>query len=154
MTNPLRTALAVIGGVALISFIVEPLEFTLVNAVAEEPVRDMAGYFAVRNTPAMLAGKMVYNTLAALLGGYITAKIAGAEEMKHGALAAAVQTTALVWGFTAGEYASFTPVWMRMALVVVTGPAMLAGAWVRAQAAQISDNASVGGAQDTPREES
>jgi hypothetical protein len=73
--------------------------------------------------------------------------------MKHGALAAAVQTTALIWGFTAGEFASFTPVWMRIALVVVTGPAMLAGAWVRAQAAQIADNASFDGAQDTPREE-
>ena len=142
MTNPLRTALAVIGGVALISLTVEALEFTLVNAAADEPIRDMARYFAVRNSPGMLAGKLVYNTLAALLGGYMTAKIAGSEEMKHGALGAAVQTTALIWGFTAGEYASFTPAWMRVALVVVTGPAMLAGAWVRAQAAQISDNPS------------
>ena len=145
MTNPLRTAVAVIGGVALISLIVEPLEFTLVNAIASEPVPDMATYFAIRNRPGMLAAKLVYNTLAALLGGYMTAKIAQAEEMKHGALAAAVQTTALIWGFTAGEFAQYTPVWMRVALVLTMGPAMMAGAWVRAQAAGILDNA--------PREE-
>ena len=137
MTNPLRTAVAVIGGVALISLIVEPLEFTLVNAIADQPVPDMAGYFAIRNRPGMLAAKLVYNTLAATLGGYMTAKIAAGEEMKHGALAAAVQTTALIWGFTAGEFASYTPVWMRIALVLSMGPAMMAGAWVRAQAAGI-----------------
>ncbi|MBM3818715.1 MAG: hypothetical protein FJW14_06820 [Acidimicrobiia bacterium] len=145
MTNPLRSALAVIAGVAVISLVVQSLEFTLVNAVADAPVRDMAGYFAVANRPSMLAAKLGYQTLAAILGGYLTAKIAESERLKHGALAAAVQTTALVWGFTAGEYAAFTPVWMRVALVVVTGPAMLAGAWVRAQAAQILDN--------SPREE-
>jgi hypothetical protein len=94
----------------------------------------------------MFAAKLVYQTLAAILGGYMTAKIAQRDQMKHGALAAAVQTTALVWGFTAGEFASFTPAWMRVALVLVTGPAMLAGAWVRAQAAAaMLDNA--------PREE-
>ena len=145
MTNPLRSAAAVIGGVALISLIVEPLEFTLVNAVADQPIQDMAGYFAVRNRPGILAAKLVYNTLAAILGGYMTARIAQTEELKHGALAAAVQTTALIWGFTAGEYASAMPVWMRIAIVLVMGPAMMAGAWIRAQAAAMLDNA--------PREE-
>ena len=141
MTNPLRSAAAVIGGVALISLIVEPLEFTLVNAIADQPIQDMAGYFAVRNRPGMLAAKLVYNTLAAILGGYMTARIAQTEELKHGALAAAVQTTALIWGFTAGEYASAMPVWMRIAIVLVMGPAMMAGAWIRAQAAAMLDNA-------------
>jgi hypothetical protein len=139
--NPLRSAVAVIAGVAIISLVVQSLEFTLVNAVADEPVRDMAGYFTVVNRPSMLAAKLLYQTLAAILGGYMTAKIAAGDELKHGALAAAVQTTALIWGFTAGEFASFTPVWMRIALVLLTGPAMMAGAWVRAQAAGIPDNA-------------
>ena len=140
MTNPLRSAGAVVAGVAVISFMVEPLEFTLVNATANQPITDMASYFAARNQPGMLAAKLVYNTLAALLGGYLTAKIAGSEEMKHAALAAAVQTTALIWGFTVSEYAEFTPLWTRIALVLLTGPAMLAGGWVRAQAAQIPHN--------------
>ena len=131
-----RSVIAVIGGVALISLVVESLEFTLVNAVADEEVLDLAGYFAVRNQPAVLGAKLVYNTLAALLGGYMTAKIAGTAEMTHGGVAALVQTAALVWGFTAGEYASFTPLWTRIALVLLMGPAMMAGAAIRARAAQ------------------
>jgi hypothetical protein len=94
----------------------------------------MAAYFAVRNRPVILAAKLLYNTLAAILAGYMTAKIAGLRELLHAAVVAIVQTMALVWGFTAGEYASFTPVWMRVALVLTTGPAMMLGASIRARA--------------------
>jgi heme/copper-type cytochrome/quinol oxidase subunit 3 len=134
--NPVRSIIAVLGGIGLASLVVEALEFTLVNAVAGGTIADMAGYFAVRNQPAVLGAKLVYNTLAAVLGGYMTAKIAGDRERLHAGVAALAQTAALIWGFTAGEYAEFTPVWMRIALVVVTGPAMLGGAAIRARAAQ------------------
>jgi hypothetical protein len=100
----------------------------------------MTGYFAARNEPGMLAAKLVYNTVAGLLGGYMTAKIAGFQEMKHAGAAAAVQTAALIWGFTMSEYAAFTPAWMRIALILITGPAMMVGASVRAHAARIADN--------------
>lgn len=129
-----RSIVAVLGGIAAISLVVEPLEFSLVNAVADAPIADIEGYFAVRNLPGILAAKLVYNTLAAVLGGYLTAKIAGTEEMRHAALAAAVQTAAFAWGFTAGEYAPYTPGWMRVALVLLTGPAILAGAAIRSAA--------------------
>jgi len=135
--NPLRSIIAVLGGIALVSLIVEPLEFSLVNAISDEPITDMAGYFAVRNQPGILAAKVVYNTLAAVLGGYMTAKLAGTEEMRHAGVAALAQTAAFLWGFTAGEYASYTPVWMRVTLVLVTGPAMMAGAAIRANAARV-----------------
>ncbi len=118
------------------SIVVETLEFTLVNAVAGGGITDMAGYFAVRNQPAILGAKLVYNSLAAVLGGYMTAKVAGQREMLHAGVAALAQTAALIWGFTAGEYAAFTPAWMRIALVLLTGPAMLAGASIRARAAR------------------
>jgi len=132
----IRSVVAVLGGILLISVVVEVLEFTLVSARAGGAITDMAGYFAVRNQPAMLAAKLVYNTLTAVLGGYMIAKVAGRREMAHGAVGALVQTIALVWGFTAGEYAASTPVWMRLALTAVMGPAMLAGASVRARAAR------------------
>ena len=51
---------------------------------------------------------------------------------------AAVQAAVLVWGFTAGEYAAYTPVWTRIALVALTGQAMVAGAAVRARVARYS----------------
>jgi len=135
--NPVRSLLAIIGGIALISLVVEPLEFTLVNAVAGQPIPDLAGYFEVRNRGGILAAKLVYNTLAAVLGGYMTAKIAGERELAHAGLAAAVETAMLVWTALAGEYAHFTPGWMWGALIVLTGPAMMAGASVRARAARV-----------------
>jgi len=134
--NPVRSLIAVLGGILLVSVVVELLEFTLVNARAGGGITDMAGYFAVLNQPVMLGARPVYNTLAALLGGYLTARIAGHREILHGMAAAGLKTGALIWGFTAGEYAALTPVWMRVALVLLTGPAMIAGASIRAMAAR------------------
>ena len=58
----------------------------------------------------------------------------GTDEYRMAATEAAMQTALLVWGFTVGENAGLTPVWMRIATVLVTAPAMLAGASVRAKA--------------------
>lgn len=136
--NIARSIIAVLGGVAVIPLVVEPLEFTLVRAVADVPIESMESYFAVRNQPGVLAAKIAYTSLAGVLGGYLAAKVAAAAEMRHGMVVAAVQTAALVWGFTAGEFAAYTPVWVRVALTLVTGPAILAGAAVRASAARAS----------------
>ena len=131
--KPIRSIIAVLGGIGLFALVTETLEFTLVSAAAGGSISDMAA-FAVRNRPVILAAKLLYNTLAAILAGYMTAKIAGLRELLHAAVVAIVQTMALVWGFTVGEYASFTPVWMRVALVLTTGPAMMLGASIRARA--------------------
>jgi len=131
----IRSIIAVLGGMGLFALVTETLEFTLVTAAAGGSISDMAAYFSVRNRPVILAAKVLYNTLAAILAGYMTAKIAGRRELLHAAVVAVVQTIALVWGFTAGEeYTSFTPVWMRVALVLTTGPAMVLGASIRARA--------------------
>jgi len=132
----IRSIVAVLGGIGLISIVVEVLEFTLVNAVSGGTITDMQGYFAVRNQPAILTAKLGYNSVGAVLGGYLTARVAGRQEMRHAWAAVLLQTTGLVWGFTAGEYAEFTPAWMRIALVLLTGPAMLVGASIRARAAR------------------
>ena len=132
--NPIRSIVAILGGIAVVSLVVETLEFTLVTAVSGGSITDMSEYFAVRNRPTILTAKLVYNTLAAVLGGYLTAKIAGTRELIHTGVAAVIQTVALIWGFTAGEYASFTPAWTRIALVLLTGPAMMAGGMIRAKA--------------------
>ena len=132
--GPIRSIIAVLGGMGLFALVTETLEFTLVSAAAGGSISDMAAYFAVRNRPVILSAKVLYNTLAAILAGYMTAKIAGRRELLHAAVVAVVQTVALAWGFTAGEYASFTPVWMRVALALTTGPAMVLGASIRARA--------------------
>ena len=132
--GPFRSIIALLGGIGLFALVTETLEFTLVTAASGGSINDMTAYFAVRNRPVILAAKVLYNTLAAILAGHMTAKIAGRRELLHTVVVAVVQTIALVWGFTAGEYASFTPVWMRVALVLTTGPAMVLGASIRARA--------------------
>ena len=125
--NPLRSLLALLVGLGLFRLVATVLEITLVGAVADGPVTNEAEYFAVRNQPGMLAAAIAYNSVAAFLAGYVTAKIASTQELMHTGVAAAVQTVALIWDFAAGPYASLTPVWTRVALVLFTGPAMMAG---------------------------
>ena len=132
----MRSVIAVLAGMGLVSILVELLEVALVSAVAGGTVTDMASYFAVKNRPVMLGAQIGYTSFAAVLGGYVTARVAGTREILHGGVAALGKTMALAWGFTAGEYAGFTPVWMRMLLVLVTGLAMLTGASIRARAAR------------------
>ena len=110
----------------------------LVGAAANGPLASEAEYFAVRNQPAMLAAALVYNAAAAFLAGYVITKVAGTRDVMLAGVGAAVQTAALVWGFTGGQYAAYTPVWTRIALVVLTAPAMVASGAVRARAAQYS----------------
>jgi hypothetical protein len=140
--NPLRSFLAVLVGMGFFRLTVAVLETALVGAVATAPVTNDAEYFAVRNQGAMLWAALGYNVLAALLAGYVTAKVASHEELLHAGVAAAVQTAALAWEYTIGDYAGFTPAWTRVALVLLVGPAMIAGASVRARAARL----------ETPRE--
>jgi hypothetical protein len=137
MTNPLRSFLAVLVGMGFFRLTVSVLETVLVGSVADSPITNEAEFFAIRNQSGILVAALGYNAFAALLAGYIAGKLAGEHEMLHAGIAAAVQTAAMTWEFTGGAYAHFTPVWMRIALVVLIAPAMVAGAKVRQMAREI-----------------
>jgi hypothetical protein len=139
--TPARALLAVLAGSGIYRLVVALLETVLVGAAANGPVTNEAEFFAVRNRPALLAASLGYNCVAAFLAGYVVARIAGAREMMLTALTAALQTALLIWAFTAGEYADYTPVWTRIALVVLTAPAMMGGAAIRARAAKLESPA-------------
>lgn len=130
----IRSFVAVMGGVLLYSVVSETLETTLVRAMADGPINDMAAYFAVRNQPVVLVAKTIVGLFTGVLAGYLSAKVAGAEELQHGAATAAIQTAAMVWGYTGGEFAASTPLWARIVLVLTTAPAMLGGAAIRRKA--------------------
>jgi hypothetical protein len=136
----LRALAGILVGLGLFRLLVAVLETTLVGAVADGPITSEAEFFAVRNRPVILAAALGYNSLAAFLAGYLVAKVSRARSLKPAVIAAAIQTAALVWGFTASEYAPFTPVWTRIALVALTGPAMLAGASVHVGAARVPEH--------------
>jgi len=131
--NPVRGITAILGALVLFSAVTQLLEYTLLSASGGDAVKDMTSYLAALNRTPILAVKAVANVLVALLAGYITAKIAQTREMMFAGIAAAAETCSLVYGFTMGEYVAL-PLWIRTLLVLTTGPAMLAGAWVCMQA--------------------
>lgn len=139
--TPMKAVAAVMVGLLFFSLLSEVLENTLVRATASGPLTDMASYFAARNQPGVLAAKALFTALVAVLAGYVCGKIAGGHELTLAGVAALLQTGAFVYGFTMGEFASQTPIWMRVLLIVITGPGMIVGAWVRGQARMAGEQA-------------
>lgn len=134
--NPLRTAAAILAGVMLLGFIDQTLERTLVVAIADAPPADEAAYLAVRNRPSVLVITVVTHAFAAALAGYILARIAGAQEVRHAIGASILITILYAWTF-ATENIMLPPVWVRAAMLIVTPPALVAGAKIRADARSI-----------------
>ncbi len=133
----IRSILAILGGVLLLNFMDQTLERVLVQALADASPTDVASYLAIRNQPLVLVFTLVTHAFAAGLAGYILARIAGVHEMRHAAAAAAFLTASYVWAFTMSDNPMLPPVWVRGVLLVVTAPALLGGASVRAQVRSI-----------------
>ena len=123
----LRSIFAVFAGLVLISVIVEPLEFGLVTLIHGEVTTDPDIYFRVRNTPAFLATKLVYNTAAAIVGGFVAARLAPRAPMAHGLVLAVIQTVAFGWALVTPELRRSTPDWMWACLIVVTFAGIMTG---------------------------
>jgi len=136
----LRSGAAVIAGALLILFVHGTLEQTLVRAIADGPITSEAAFVAVRNRPVVLVLTIVTLVLASTLAGYIVAKIAGAHEVRHAIGSAVIMTGAYAFAFV-GENVMLPPMWVRVAMVIVTPPALVAGASVRAQARSIQQEA-------------
>jgi hypothetical protein len=128
-----RSVVVVLAAMLLLGFIDQTLEQTLVMALANAPVKDEASYIAVRNRPQVLAALVATHAIAALLTGYVLAKLAGSHEVQHAAATAALVTLLLVAASMAPNVL-VPPLWVRVAMGVVTPPALIAGAYIRGQA--------------------
>ncbi len=126
-----RSVLGVFIGLMLISIIAEGIEFLLVALVHGSITTDQDVYFGIRNRPALLASKFVYNNFAGLAGGYVAAWIAGRAPVWHGLVLALVQLGGLIYGMTASPYAGTTPMWAWIALAATMTPIILVGSWFR-----------------------
>ena len=128
-----RGAAVVLAALLLIGLIDQTLEQILVGALAQAPLIDAAAYLAVRNRPGVLAATLVTHAFASLLTGYIVGKLAGHHEVRHAVAAAVVAT--IVYGVSfARPNVLLPPVWAHAALLIITPPALIAGAYVRGQA--------------------
>lgn len=131
--HPVRSVTAVLGGIVLLGFIDQTLTTTLVAAMGGGGPVDEAAFLAIRNRPLVLVVTIVTHTLAATLTGYILGRIAGTHEVRHAIAASAV--VAIIYG--SGFFSSnplLPPMWVRVAMLLVTPPALIGGAYIRGEA--------------------
>ncbi len=130
----LRGLIGVLVGLALSVGFVQILELMLANAIAGRPLQSMEDYAVVLNALPVLGIRLVVTSFIALLGGYLCAKLAEADEMRYTLIAVIFRIMAIIGGNSAG-YMPRTPVWGLAVLLTVSTGAMLAGGAVRAAAA-------------------
>jgi hypothetical protein len=128
-----RSIPVVVVGVLMMNFIDRILGTALLQAVAGGPIRDQAAYLAVFDKPLVPAVVVVTHGLAALLSGYVMGKLAGTHEVQHAAVAAGLAVLASL-AAPAAPNMLVPPTWVRVAMIAITPPGMLAGAYVRGQA--------------------
>jgi hypothetical protein len=131
--HTLRSVLAVVAGLVLISLIVEPIEFLLVGLLNRGLTTDPDIYFQVRNQPAVLAAKLVYNTAAAIVGGWVAAWVARRAPVAHGIVLAGIQTAAFGWAVANPALRRSTPDWMWACLIVLTFAGIIVGALLQSR---------------------
>ncbi len=135
----LRSVLAVVAGLVLISLIVEPIEFLVVGLLNRGLTTDPDLYFQVRNQPAVLAAKLVYNSAAAIVGGWVTAWVARRAPVAHGIALAVVQTAAFGWAVANPGLRQSTPDWMWACLIVLTFAGIIVGALLQSRRVALAD---------------
>jgi hypothetical protein len=123
-----RSVLAVVVGLMVISIVVEIIELALVTLVHGSVVTDPVTYFGIRNRLWFLGLKLVYNTAGAVVGGLVAARIAGRAPRAHGIALAIVQAVALIYAVLTPDMRQWTPDWMWAALIVVSTLGVLWGA--------------------------
>lgn len=133
-----RSIAVVVLGLLLVGFIDQTLERTLVQTLAQVPIKDEASYLAVRNRPMVLAMTVITHGFASLLTGYVLGKLAGTREVQYAAATAALFTLALI-GAAAAPNVMLPPMWVRLAMLAITPPALIGGAYVRGQARMIRE---------------
>jgi len=129
------SCLAVLAGLFLITVLSEGVEVLVVKISSgkslSELTQNQAEYFAVRNQPAIIALKLVYNTVAAFIGGYVCAVIAPGKSLTPTLVLAAIQTLGFVYGMTLSEYADTTPLRLWLALTILTIIAIMGAGHLR-----------------------
>ena len=133
MSGYARSVAVVLVALLLIGFIDQTLERTLVTALAQGAISDEASYLAIRNRPMVLMMTLVTHALASVLTGYILAKLAGTNEVQHAIAAAVIATIAYAFAFVTPNL-MLPPFWVRAAVLLITPPALIAGAYIRGQA--------------------
>jgi hypothetical protein len=93
----LRGLVGVLVGLAVSVGFVQFMELMLANAIAGRPLQSMEDYAVVLNALPVLGIRLVVTSFLALLGGYLCAKLAEAEEMRYTLIAAIFRILRCRW---------------------------------------------------------
>ena len=137
----LRGLIGVLVGLAVSVGFVQFLELMLANAIAGRPLQSMEEYAVILNSLPVLGIRLIVTSFVALLGGYLCAKLAEADEMRYTLIAVIFRILATAGGNAVG-YMPRTPVWALAVLLTVSTGAMLAGGAIRAAAVAATRNVS------------
>jgi hypothetical protein len=99
-------------------------------------------YVSVRNRPPILAAKLVYNTAAAIVGGFVAAWVARRAPIAHGIALAIIQTAAFAWALATPALRQSTPDWMWACLIVLTFAGILCGSLLQRRRIPLAHTAS------------
>jgi len=133
----IRAMAGVIVGVLLAYGLPWLLERVLVESLAGRNLYTAGDYYMVRNTAGIIAARLAMAVFLSVLAGHVAARIAGEDMVRTVAISASALSLMLLREFTVGEFAWGTPVWMRVAIIAVTGPMMILGAYARQVAADV-----------------
>ncbi len=101
-------------------------------------------YFQVRNQPAVLAAKLVYNTAAAIAGGWVAAWLARRAPVAHGIALAVIQTAAFGWALANPALRRSNPDWMWACLIVLTFAGTVVGSLLQSRRIALADKRRAG----------
>ncbi len=138
LTGAAMSVASILIGMMVITFVAESIEFAIVTMVNGSILTDEEAYFAIRNQSGILVAKLFYNGLAAFIGGYVAAWIAGKSERAHGIALAVLQLVGLIYGMTDPQISLTTPDWMWIAMIVTLMPLIVFGAIFRSRKRDLS----------------
>jgi hypothetical protein len=131
-----RLVAAVVLGTLLLNFMDATLQRVLVNALADQPPTDEASFLAARNVPLVSGAWVATHVFAAALVGYVIGKIAQAHEVRLAVIAAAALSVQYAAAMMSGS-PQMPPRWVLPAMLILTPPALIGGAYIRAEARAI-----------------
>ena len=136
MTDNLRQLGAMFGGPIVLNLLDVSLQVVLVAALADTTPADEAAFLAARSRPLIATLFVISHAFAAVLTGYIIGRAAGSKEVRTAAIAAGLLTTQYVLTLF-GWDERLPPGWVIGVVMVLTPPALMAGAYVYAEARAI-----------------
>ena len=120
----IRLIVGIIVGLFAITLVTEFIEFSTVLLLSGKSAEYLANnpqeYLEIRNQTGVLIFKAVYNLIAATIGGYLLTWIAKSQAKIGMYILVGVQTLSLVWAGFFSELSSTGPVWMWIALIILT----------------------------------